>query len=314
TVNDLFDKYYFNDEDISLRELVGVQYSNDAIYRIDDEDYKGAFAQLEKAWLFYPGEKIKYMLLSTGTQILTLNSYDKDPDLLGYLIKLSRYKELGITTEMVVGEFGKITEQLLLNNGQSEKYKRYYEELIAELDDQETIDEISFGYYYESGRVLYNDGHFSASLPYFEEAFTLKPGNLNVKSAFTNTLLQLGNAKRNNNELLEFVEKYSNKYTQLEKNGKFIHLMATAYLTAFMQSYQLNNTVEGDHYKKLFEELFQANPDMHLPVDKVAEAYSAAAVYYFRKGQKVRARQYIDDGLKVIPGNFELQQRQRMLR
>lgn len=54
SVDHLFDKYYFGENrTISLKELAGIQYMNDALYKHDDGKHKEAFEQMQKAYLLF---------------------------------------------------------------------------------------------------------------------------------------------------------------------------------------------------------------------------------------------------------------------
>jgi len=45
----------------------------------------------------------------------------------------------------------------------------------------------------------------------------------------------------------------------------------------------------------------------------VGRAYSEACVYYFKKGQKVKARQLLDKGLQLVPNDYQLKIRKQMM-
>ncbi|MBN2761533.1 MAG: hypothetical protein JXR41_00470, partial [Bacteroidales bacterium] len=54
TIDELFNKYYFSDQKISLKELLGIQYLNNAVYLFNDHKIKEGYRELEKAYIFYP--------------------------------------------------------------------------------------------------------------------------------------------------------------------------------------------------------------------------------------------------------------------
>src|SRR5690606_23893159 len=61
--NTLFDRYYFGQqEEISILQLIGLQYLNDGLYKMDEGQYENAHQQFEKAYLFHPSERIGYLL------------------------------------------------------------------------------------------------------------------------------------------------------------------------------------------------------------------------------------------------------------
>ncbi len=310
SVNQLFDEYFFTDKDINLQQLLGVQYVNEALYFLEEDKKEKALEQLEKAYLFFPDEKFKTLLLALNADILSSSNYERI-ELADNLINISRFQELEITQNDILGEFGRISQVYLVDSYKPEVFEQFYERIIAGVKDNNLKKEISYIYFYEQGRVLYNLGKYGESLPFFEEAYKLKPDNTDIARLFVNTIgLKLSN-ESNNDVTVETLELYQERIPKLMKNNVFKSFLVNSYLIQFGQAFELRNEKKGLKYKTLFEKNF--NKELTINKTNVGRAYSLAAVYYFRKGYSSKARSILDTGLEIAPSNHELLSRRRLI-
>jgi len=311
--NVLFDKYYFGDQqDINLLHLVGIQYQNDAISKMDQSKSEEAFVQLEKAYLFNPTGRCGYLLSVAGTQAFESRKA-RDSVQASYLSKLSRYQSYGITSEMIQGEFSRVIQDLLYTDGKKSELDRYYKQLETGIKDLELRKEITFLYYYENGRMLYNKARFRECLPYFSEAMKVKPNHVDTNSALISALAQSYRGHGNNLELMQELQKYADQFPGLQENNVFNTLVASSLAVQFNQEFNLGKVTEGEKYRGNFEEYIGKFKDLALDANLVGQAYSSAAVYYFRKGQKAKAKSILAKGLEVSPNNYELLRRQQII-
>ncbi len=304
TTDELFNKYYFTDQKISLKELIGIQYLNNAIYLFNDHKLKEGYNELEKAYIFYPCEKTKFLLLSALTEIIGKENFEELPSL-DYFVKLTRFGQENITTENVRSQFALITNFHLINRGNKEYYDKIYQYLTDSIKNEDYLKEISFLYNYESGRYLLNRLKVKEALPYFEKAYSINPDNTDAQMAFVRTLassLQVMNAK----DALPFVENYMQQYEKLKDNYAFNTLVILLYLGIATDHFNNGNIATGDEYLLKFEQIKETIPAGDLPIDLVADAYSSAGMHYFRRGNYKKAKEYIKRGLVISPNNPKL--------
>ena len=312
--NTLFDRYYFGQqEEISILQLIGLQYLNDGLYKMDEGQYENAHQQFEKAYLFHPSERIGYLLMVAATEAFQKRT-EKDDNHIKLLTKLARYEKFGVTPDMIKGEFARVVLDLESQTGKKEQLRTYHEKLTTSLINQELKNEIDFIYYYESGRSLYNELKYKDALLNFEKALQAKPKYVDALNGFIGCLGQVLVAQNNNKEAIETLEKYGDLYPDLKTNNHYAIMLTTAYLIQFGQAYDMNKPAEGDRYKAAFESLRTENPELPVNQYLIGQAYSTAAVYYFRKGQTSKAKGIINKGLEISPNNPELLIRLEMLR
>lgn len=310
SVDDIFNEYYFSDEDINLVQLAGLQYVNDALYRLEKNDLEGALIQSEKAYFLYPKENITSLIAVILGQLLDKIAYE-DIVSMDYLEKFSRYKKFNITHENILAEFDLMCQRQLIEKGDSTNFRKYYERFVLLNKDEKLNNQISYLYFLRKGLALYKSGHFESALPHIEKAYNLNSANIEVSQVFVSAIAQNLRFKSNNTEVINKLELYLNKYPDLQSNNNFNSLLVGSYLIEFGQSYDLNNEQSGIKYRKLFEESY--NNGLNVDQQNIGRAYSLAAIFYFKRGYKQKAISILNKGLELAPGNYELLTRKRMI-
>ncbi|QSE98379.1 tetratricopeptide repeat protein [Fulvivirga lutea] len=308
TTEELFRKYYLSDEDINLTNLIGIQYMNDAIYRIMNEDVLGAFQQAEKAWLFYPSDKTINFWLASIIQYLVDHEYE-DIVSADLLVRLGRAGKLD--QDLIISEFSRMINILLVDKNQPEKLDAYYELIETKTNDAKLQIEFAYIYNYERGRILYNQAKYSEGLSFFRKAYEAKPQNQDINNLLINTLAKTLFTSSNEEALVK-LEEFKEIYPALLENNYFKSMLANTYLVQFGKYFDLKNEKEGLKYKLLFEEHY--DPELSIDHGNLGRAYSITAVYYFRKGYTAKARSILNEGLNMSPHNHELLVRKSMIR
>jgi hypothetical protein len=305
----LFDQYYFYDQDITLAQLVGIQYMNDALYRIENKDIEGAFTQMEKARMFYKTDKVATLMLALGSDVLANQKYE-ELKYIDYLLKVSRFKYFGIDNEIILGEFRRIIQTQLIEKGDAQKLSTFYTKLDSGLTNIGLKIELGYVYNYEQGRALYNQGKYPESLNFFEPAYSLKPTNLDINNVLINAL-SMSMQTLSNQQVIKKLETYYANYPSLLENNLFKSILANCYLIQVGISYDLNNEKDGTKYRALFEKYYEV--DLNLDKNNLGRSYSIAAVYYFRKEFTSKAKFVLNEGLKIDPENYQLLVRKNMI-
>lgn len=312
-VTTLFDKYYFaNKGEITLLQLVALQYANDGIYLCDEKKFADAYHQFEKAYLLFPTDRIAYLLLSAGLQLFEAHP-ERDSSHAVLLAKLARFQKYDISPDMIEGEFAKSTKILLSEKNQQKSYTTYYKTLHGLLQDEKLKEAITFSYYYENGRWYYNQGKFKETLPYLEQNMLMRPTDMDTQGLFLQTL-EYSLEGSSNAEIVKTLDAYEKRLSLLADNNRFNSMHASACLFEFLNNYQDGKPAAGEKYRALFEARMAKHPGLYISSNLIGESYSSAAVYYYRKGDVAKARQYLATGLKYAPNSYELTMRQRMIK
>lgn len=316
-VEKLFDEMYFSNQDISLKELIALQYYNDGLYLMDEEKYDSSLQQFDKAYTLYPSDRGGFLIYNTLLLAKEKKTY-ADSAYINYLLKLANIEGIDNHREHLKSEFALFTQDQLSNKGQVEYYDKMFHKLAANLSDTVLTKDISYTYYFEKGRTAYSGGQFTEALKWSEKAYKLMPDATNSTGLFLSCLSQRLNTIYSLDEKTTLLEGYIKNYPGLENNNLIYSQLLQFYLAQFGQAYELEQDKKGSQYRQNFEKayLLKKGGTEGYILDNMllGRAYSLAAVYYFRRGQTAQARQIINKGLEFDPNNYELLQRKQMIR
>lgn len=309
----LFDKHFFGLGELNLVQLAALQYLSEGIYIIDEKRYKEAFVLFEKAYVLYPSDRVAYFLFATASmEFSNLTKFDSYHAVL--LSKLSRYRAFGSDPEKVEYELQRVSQKLLFEGGQYDAFETYYNVLDNALSDPKLKERLAFRFKYECARYYFNRGMIDEALPHLEKALTLKPDNVDTQAMFVAAIGRRLDAGREDVKLLGDIERYGQTYPSLQNNNNFNAMLAMSYLIRSYLSFGQKKVSEADAYRARFEGTMEKYPGLKIFSELVGEAYSSAAVYYFRLGQTAKAREIVNKGLKYAPGNYELAIRKNMIK
>lgn len=312
SVDELFNKYYFQSENISLEKLIGIHYMNDALFYEDRKDLKNALAQSEKAYLFYPSPRMKYIVMHFVVQTLA-TTQPKPLERAELIGRAAKFSNLGITPDMIKGEFAMLTETVLTRDNNKPLYRQCYEIIDRQITDPDLRKDIGYYYNFEIGRQYYNQAVYTQAKYYFARGMVYQPNNAELGSIFIAALANTFRNETKSKTILDTLYTYQSRFPNLLENNKFLTLQGIGYLMAFEEAMRDGKAATGEGFQQKFETLKSSNPDIDAPASLVGSAYSAAGTYYFRKGQKSKARAVIDKGLEYAPGEFQLRQRKQMI-
>ncbi|MDO1451031.1 hypothetical protein Q0590_32455 [Rhodocytophaga aerolata] len=313
STNALFDKYYFSEENITIKELLGIQYMNDALYKLQENQLEEAFIQLEKAYLFYPCKKAGYLLLSTAALILDKKNYAAVEDA-KYLGKLARYTEYGISHDHIIAEFHRLTQLHLINNNRPELYDTFYQKISSAISDKALTQEIRYIYHYERSRIFFNQGRYQESLAFAEKTYILKPENIDVQTLFVSALGNSLKSQSDGTKVLEALSTYEQKFPKLLNNNIFYTYLIQACLISCGQHYELKKIAEAERLRARFEKLFADKGKDIVDSNLIGRVYSTGAMHYFRAGNDAKAKALLTKGLEMAPNDYEMQRRLQLLK
>lgn len=308
SANDLFNKYYFNSSNLTIKDLISLQYSNYAVYHTDDKNYKDAINEIEKAYYINNYQRNKYILKSTLAYYIHNNKYDNQ-DLVSYLCIMLRFfnnKDEEFSSEIFKNEFIRLTEHQLINKSDFNLYTKSYNKLIKEIKDTALSKEISFIYNYETARVSFiNDKSNSYVYSYLIEAYKINPQNNNLQSLILSNIED--DIKREDNpiSIISILEDRTKNFNFLNDNSGINSVKANCLLEIAYQSFALNEISNGEKKLKEFEDLVKLKNAKPSEIF-VEKAYAFAAGVYYKKGNSAKAKQTLRNGLIFAPDNFGL--------
>jgi len=312
----LFNKYYFSSEGISLIQLAGLQYSNFAIYHLDDKKYSKAVSNCLKAQFLYPCQRHEYYLKYALQMELSTGEYSNMDQvrLLGILFRFNN-TDSEISDEVLRQEFNRIINTFLINESNVIKTDSAYGIISANITDTVLKNNIDYIYHYEMSRYSLTDFRDSASIgKHLRMANTINPNNADLHRLIVLYFLKrLQKLQSSPPKALDLMDDLSSTYPFLKEDDTFNSGYAECYLELTYRSFVTMNALEGEKYLAKFEKVDPENKLNLVDTKSIEKAYSTAAGYYFKKGNNAKSKNLILKGLEYIPDSFLLKEMKRQL-
>jgi tetratricopeptide (TPR) repeat protein len=311
TVDNIFYKYYFPATSIGMKELAGLQYLNDALYNYAKDNFVYAFRQIQKAYFLYPSDRIATVMLFLLSRCLTETEYKTIEDA-SFLVYASRFTGGDLNKDVFLNEYRSLTDKVLLQRSQTALYDQIFQYLMNSIEEGAVRQEVEVEYYIQKGNLLMNTYRVKEALMSFEKGLAITPENLELQ-IITIRCLSYSFGTASSQEIVNSIENFEQKFPEMHDNDTFIGLQMLGYLQLGEEKFDFEQPTEGEMYLKKFENLCESHHGVSVQYEKVGDAYSAAAVYYFKRNNKSIARTYLNRGLAISPENYQLMYRLRAL-
>ncbi len=312
TANQLFDKYYFSSKSLTLQEVVSLQYSNYAVYNIENKKYSEAIDEIKKAYYLNSYERNKFILKSSLMYHVANNKYDKKNQVeeFALLCRFNNKEEDEISNEKIRYEFSRLTEEQLINNSNYELYDDSYKMIVKEVKDTVLRNEISYHYHFELARLGYlNNKDTTYELPHLRAAFAINMKNANLQTIILSYLERQISSNYNSIEIMKILSTYSHYFNFIDSNNSFNRVKANCILELAYESYASNDINKGENYLKEFENLMMIKKETVPNANFIEKAYAYASGVYYKKGNIAKTKQLLKTGLIYSPSSFGLKLR-----
>lgn len=310
--NELFEKYYYPDKNISMRELVSIHYSNNANTYFEKENYRQFHEQIKKAYYLYPCPRTTFLLFTASILLLEKVDYKDRQDIYD-LLYLSRFIDQGISSADIQNEFVRITYEYLISYSKHTEYDNIYALFDSAVTNPELKLELDFIYNYEKGRSYLLKGRYLNAYPFVKLAFELKSDHTDAQTNLISNLSNSVNVETSSIKNRSEMDTLVKKYPILLENNNFIMLYGISQLKCIEELFKAKHPADGNKIMTSFEQLTEQFPTVIFSNGYIGRAYSEAAIYYFRKGFDSKCRKYLNRGLELAPSNNELKTRLLML-
>jgi hypothetical protein len=107
----------------------------------------------------------------------------------------------------------------------------------------------------------------------------------------------------NSDILLDTINQMEKRYSNEIINPILLEHKLRAYLQKANDSFSMKKESEGNNYLLEFEKYCVLPIKSHLLSSMIEDTYRTAALYYFYKGYKSKAKTYVNRGLKYVPNS-----------
>ncbi len=312
SANTLFNKYYYSTAGVSITELAGLQYTNYSIYDSEAGNYDRAIQQVKKGYYLNTSERNRYLLKSILSYQLNNNDYSDPKQVYNFkvLCRFNNLKDKLISNEAIQNEFIRIMQAQLIKNSNYAEFEKSFKITYDVLTDTTLKKDIAFDYHYELARLGYNNLQTKDyEMKHLCAAYAINPKQANLQNIILGYFSRLIEKNNEPNNIITLMKEFLEKFDFLNNNNQFNVVRCNCILELAYQSLYLSDITKGEAHLAEFESICSKNKEITPSSYYVEKAYSAAASYYYKKGNKAKCKQFLKTGLNYAPDNFGLKQR-----
>jgi len=312
SIDNLFEKYYSSKEVVTIKQLVGTQYSNEGVYLLEDEKMEEAIVKLEKSIALYPSTTTAKILMLLYSKMILKADFSEEKNL-DYLIKMSRYRELrSDMDEGLIIEFGNIADNYLIEKGDTSTFNLAYKKLLTCVESENSINRFEYIYLAAFGEYFFQDLKYREASVYFLDALNLVGDTNNLEDNYIRSVVLQLSGMTNMTEVIDVMDNTEKDYPNSKKNNMFMTAKSRMLTFLMTMSFEQNRVADGEKYRKELEGILSMD-GIHKDEKSIGMAYSEAGSCYFRRGSRSKARVLLNKGLEYAPGDYELETRLKML-
>lgn len=307
------------DKIIDLRGILSDLYFNAGVLAMYEEHYPEAEALAEKA-VYLASNEVKIELWSNSLLVQLDNMLFEKPESFRALFALQYFPDYEVLAmEDLVMNYGNASEQLLIANNKKDQYRTLREYFLIHLlpTATEARAKIDFNHFVQMGRHHGLLEQYEQAYVYLDSAYQLQPDHLQVQSMLRD--LVFGNINKKANEedpyiLMDYLQAENRRFPFLKENERFRQLLMFSELAPVIENFQENREEEAlAAYEELKPRIASLNDGTEASIMAISEVFTNASSYYFRILDKKEAFRWLEEGLKVLPGNEEILRKRKML-
>lgn len=238
--NKAFNDYYYGDENIMKKDLVGIQYYNQAISLLNDKKYENAYWSILKARLFYGNQKARLLSESILFQIVEDLEFERVENFKWFLKLTKASKDL----EFLKYKLFKILSQDSWGNYEYDYVEGKLESIEDNFIESELLQSI---YSFRADRFSKFQMH-KKTLDYAEKIYALNPNDLNAKNYIAeSSIMNIAQMNLTEERLMDLKE-LNAKYPFINEFGVFSRYKIYLYSFLTSTTFDANNALDGLSY------------------------------------------------------------------
>lgn len=308
-----FNEYYYNSEDITLRQLAGLQYFNLTLALYQEEDINGAIASAMKADLLYPNTRNQQIKTSLLREALDNAEFES-------LVDVRHLAELASTSadvserRHVLRAFGNLLDVRLIKNGDFDFLADAYKIIAGRAEDETLKLEIRYNYELAVAHWHAMKGDMDQALAHAGDAHTINAEDARLHELIARAIILKTERMAGKPNAIETLHAYRDKFPFLKSNKTFNALMVYQYSFKAYGLFLENSGDEGYRYLALMEDRIKELNGHPMALESmIGMAYAEAGAYHYRKKQFIKAKEVLQKGLDTAPGHGEIQERLRIV-
>jgi len=302
----LIENYFNRLNKYDIKGLIGYQYVNVVVQRMNKNDLINAFYYAEKAKIFTPLDdltNLSNLLLASSVQQASIESTDRAR----LMVLLYNRVELPNKKNMITEDFSRVIYRCLLGDFPApDSAELIYQVMVGGISDSDVITVIKRNYLETYYRYLRANKSSEERLAFIYKLYSEDENNPNYKSKLTEEVREIPYDLESG--AVEYYDSLVEIYPKLMNIELFSYQRCNILVLGAEKAFRMNNIKEGERLLKIFEDknfFDKSKPAYCNP----AYAYSQAGSIYFKKGDYSKAKALFKKGLTYDPDHYELKRK-----
>ncbi len=294
--NKAYNDFFYGDENISKRDLIGIQYYNKAIVNFNGKNYEEAYRNISKSILFYKNGKANEFAKGILGLLIDETDFRKFDNFKLFLAYTTISKDM----DFLSYKLGRILSEDTWTEANFEDVERE----ILHIKNKEAQGKLLETYYSFMAQRYYKLQLNKKALVFAEKIYELNPNQLDAKN-FICEMEVMGLAAKNlSDDRLTDLASLIEKYPFIGEFGIFNRYKIYLYAYLTTTSFERNESSQGLAYLDNLERLMEVHGDqINFSQEAVGNAYGAIGAFYYRNKNKSKAVDLLKRGLVFSPGN-----------
>jgi tetratricopeptide (TPR) repeat protein len=302
----LLENYFIRLNKYDIKGLIGYQYMNLAIQKMNKNDLVSAFYYTEKAKIFTPVDdlsNLSSMLLATSVEKASIESTERAH----LMVMLYNTVELPNKKKLITEDFTSVIYSCLLGDFPApDSSELIYKIMIEGISDNDVVTVIKRNYFETYYAYLRTKKSNEERLAFIYKLYSEDENNPNYKSKLTEEVRDI--SYRVQSGAVDYYDSLAVKYPKLINIELFIYQSCNSLVVEAENAFRSNNIEKGERLLKEYADknYYDKNKPAYC---NPADAYSLAGSIYFRKGDYAKAKAAFKKGLSYDPDNYELKRK-----
>lgn len=308
--DELFNKYFYSDKPIGIKELCGLLYYNKGVEAMQAEKYLDAYRHFEKSYFLYPEGKLKYFVTMSLATVIFKDEKLNDDDKLPYYFRYLQLDHNKVGQQLIAEYVSKATKKYLFQNPDPARYHAMYRSVLNQISDTGLVTAMRHDHYTNCARYFDLKNRYDSLSIYIDSLYRLNPNDLLVQEMIVQNTLQIVSKVGNEKQILDSLNSLFNRYPFARSNDK-LQEFQIFYMTKVVNDYyDVEDAKAGKKYLDSLRALLDGQPALA----KKSEMYLVMAIgevcgYYVRKQDYKSARDLLVFMKKLLPDNEDFERR-----
>ena len=308
---EIYNDFFFRDQSISLRELAGLQYFNEAIVLLEKDNKLDAYDEVVKADLLNENNRVKVFKSFILTELLDNSDFSTSSEFRLFLMFINQG---GANLDKISYEYAKLIQNELV-----QKSRRTFIDTTFVLINNlctDTIAKNRLGGIYYGGMAEYYAGlmNWNKAFDFVEAGVSLEPNNSRLQYFYAELLFQKLINKYEGEELVEQME-------LAMKNRSFLNEIAFFQVRYFYSCYDVSTEAyesnDGEIGDKYFQKALDYRNTIHdkesIDLNILGWLYAEKGAFLYRKGKLHEAKDILEQGLLASPDHERILARKKIV-